>query len=149
MADRVFAGIALLVVLVYGWIAFTRIKAPFQYDPLGPETWPQILAIVAALCSLYILVRPDADKFDLNKLSFFKVAAMILLLIIYAALFQPIGFILSTAIFCTLAALLLGAVWWKAVLFGLVTGMIGYGIGDRLLSLNLPDGLLSSLFYPF
>ena len=39
MADRIFAGLLLLVTLAYGFIAFTIIKAPFQYDPLGPESW--------------------------------------------------------------------------------------------------------------
>ena len=145
MADRIFAILALLVVLGYGWIAFTVIKAPFQYDPLGPESWPQILALVAALCCLAILFRPDPERFKLNGPTALKITLMLIALIGYAALFEPAGFLLATALFATLASLLLGAKIPHALLFGLVTGVLGYLVGAKLLALNLPAGLLKNL----
>ena len=40
LADRVFAGVAILLVCGYGYFAFFAISAPIQYDPLGPERRP-------------------------------------------------------------------------------------------------------------
>ncbi|MEN3794882.1 tripartite tricarboxylate transporter TctB family protein, partial [Fulvimarina sp. MAC3] len=65
MADRIFAGALFLVALAYTYIAFFILQAPFQYDPLGPESWPQILGVVALLCLAYVFIRPDKDRFDL------------------------------------------------------------------------------------
>ena len=146
MADRIFASLALLVALGYGWIAFTSIKAPFQYDPLGPESWPRILALVGVLCCLYILFRPDTEPFELQGSAAFKVVVMLVALVGYAALFEPAGFVLATALFCAVAALLRGAELLKAILFGVATGIIGYLVGAKLLALNLPAGLLKFMF---
>lgn len=146
MADRLFASIALLIALGYGFIAFTGIKAPFQYDPLGPESWPRILAIVASLCCLWLLFRPDDTRFDLQSGTGLRIVLMLAALIGYAALFQPLGFVLSTALFCALASRLLGAGLMPALLFGVGTGVIGYLVGAKLLALNLPAGVLGKLF---
>ena len=96
MADRIFAGLLLLVTLAYGYIAFTIIKAPFQYDPLGPESWPQILSVVAVLCILGILRKPDVDSMHVAGKTWFRLGAMIILLFTYAELYEPRGFIVST-----------------------------------------------------
>jgi putative tricarboxylic transport membrane protein len=142
MADRVFAGLALLATLAYGAIAFAVIRAPFQYDPLGPESWPRILSVVAALCCLFILLRPDGTRFDLALAMLARLAGAVALLALYAALFQPLGFILSTALFSAVAARALGSGWIGAAVFGAASGVLGYGLCAGLLELNLPAGLL-------
>ncbi|MEE2950861.1 MAG: tripartite tricarboxylate transporter TctB family protein [Pseudomonadota bacterium] len=142
MADRLFAGALLIVAIAYTYIAFAILKAPFQYDPLGPESWPQILGCVAIPCILYVLWRPDVASFDLEMPTWARVGALFVLLMAYAWVFQPLGFILSTLIFCFLLSLMLGAKPLKAGLFGLVTGVAGYFVCTRLLELNLPAGKL-------
>ena len=67
MIDRIFSALMLALALAYVYIAFAIIKAPFQYDPLGPESWPQILSVYAALCCLYLLFKPDDIDWDLKK----------------------------------------------------------------------------------
>lgn len=142
MADRIFAGVALLVTLAYGAIAFAVIRAPFQYDPLGPESWPRILSVVAGMCCLFILARPDGTRFDVGLTMLARLAGAVALLALYAVLFQPLGFILSTTLFCAVAAKALGAGWAGAAGFGAATGVLGYGLCAGLLDLNLPAGLL-------
>lgn len=140
MADRIFAGILLIVTLSYGVIAFTGISAPFQYDPLGPESWPRILSIVALLCILHILWKPDIERLKVTKSTWFRLLAMVVLLLIYSELYEFLGFIVATVLFCTVVALMLGAQTWKAAAFGLCAGLFGYLLCVTLLDLNLPSG---------
>ena len=84
MADRLSGLIALVLIICYGFIAFTIIEAPFQYDPLGPETWPRILSVVAALCCLYIMVWPDRIAFILTRQSLVRLLIVLILLSAYA-----------------------------------------------------------------
>ena len=141
MADRIFGGLALAITLIYGIIAFTLIKAPFQYDPLGPETWPRILSIVAGLCCVYIIVRPDHIKIrSLGNHALVRIGLIIALLVGYAYLFEPLGFILSTVLFCGVLSRLLGASSLQGGLFGVASGVLGYGLCVGLLDLNLPLG---------
>ncbi|MGP3698980.1 tripartite tricarboxylate transporter TctB family protein [Rhodobacter sp. NSM] len=145
MADRVFAGLMLAVTLIYGWLAFTAIQAPFQYDPLGPESWPRLLSIVAALCLTAILLRPDVPTMNVARTTWVKIGLMVVLLVAYAELFQRLGFVLSTLAFGALSARLLGASWKNSILFGLIAGIAGYLICAGLLGLNLPAGPLPRL----
>lgn len=142
MSDRIFASVLAVVTLIYLWIAATAIKAPFQYDPLGPESWPRLLAVVMLLCLALLLWKPDRAPFDVARSSLGRLAATVVLLLAYARLYQPLGFILSTLLFGLLMARMLGASWLRAGLFGLGVGVGGYLLGAGLLDLNLPDGPL-------
>lgn len=142
MADRIFGCITLAIVLGYGFIAFTIIEAPFQYDPLGPESWPQILAVFAGLCCIYIILLPDGGGFKVLGTTLVRIAVLIVLLSGYAYLFEPLGFILSTTLFCLVLSKILGATVGQAMLFGVASGGFGYLICAVLLDLNLPEGMV-------
>lgn len=142
MADRIFAGVLLLIALGYTFIAFTVIKAPFQYDPIGPEGWPRLLGVVAILCSGYIVVRPDIASMNITAKTLGRLAVLVVLLFAYAAAFQPLGFIFSTWIFCSVLGAILGATPVRAVVFGAASGILGYLLCTVLLDLNLPAGIL-------
>lgn len=145
MADRIFAGAMLAIALAYTIIAFAIIKAPFQYDPLGPESWPRMLGIVAGLCCLYLLVRPDLSRFDVSVPTLGRLAAVVVLLFAYAWLYQPAGFVVATWAFAAVFATMLGATPLKAFLFGGATGIVGYFVCTVLLELNLPAGIIEPL----
>ncbi len=142
MADRIFAGVLLAVTLAYAAIAFTAISAPFQYDPLGPESWPRILSLVALACIAMILWKPDTETLGLTRQAWFRLAATVLALIAYAELYEPLGFVISTVLYGTVMALMLGAVRLRAVGFGLAAGVLGYLVCASLMGLNLPLGEL-------
>lgn len=145
MSDRIFAAITLAIFLIYGIIAFTIIKAPFQYDPLGPESWPRILSVVAILCSLYIMARPDKVSFGVANQTLVRITIVVALLSAYAYFFEIAGFIIATAVFCSLFSRLFGASTKEAILFGLATGICGHLLCVMLLDLNLPEGILAPL----
>ncbi|WP_375258448.1 tripartite tricarboxylate transporter TctB family protein [Citreimonas sp.] len=142
MVDRIFAGVLLIVTLAYAVIAFTVIKAPFQYDPLGPESWPQILSMVAMVCLLVILWKPDTTTMGVARKTWFRLAATIVMLVAYAELYEPLGFILSTILFGTALCAMLGAGIVRALVFGVSAGVAGYLLCVTLLELNLPEGEL-------
>ena len=149
MVDRIFAGVLLIVSLAYAVIAFTVIKAPFQYDPLGPESWPQILSLMAIACLLVILWKPDTDDLDVARQTWFRLAATIVMLCAYAELYEPLGFILSTILFGTALCAMLGAGIVRSIAFGISTGIGGYLLCVTLLDLNLPDGdLIEAIMEP-
>ena len=145
MPDRIFGAITLAIFLVYGIIAFTIIKAPFQYDPLGPESWPRILSVLAVLCSLYIMAKPDKISFGVPNQTLVRIAIVAALLAAYAYFFEVAGFIIATAVFCSLFSRLFGANLKEAILFGITTGVCGHLLCVMLLDLNLPEGLLAPL----
>jgi putative tricarboxylic transport membrane protein len=142
MVDRIFAGVLLIVTLAYAVIAFTAIKAPFQYDPLGPESWPQILSLVAIACLLVILRNPDTIAMGVARQTGFRLVATIALLVAYSELYEPLGFILATILFGAALCAMLGAGLRRAVVFGIAAGIGGYLLCVSLLDLNLPEGAL-------
>lgn len=142
MADRIFAAVLLAVSIGYAVIAFTVISAPFQYDPLGPESWPQILSVVAILCLLGILWKPDTNRLDVTKRVWFRLATAVVMLLAYGDLYEPLGFVLSTILFGTLMALMLGAPKLRALGFGVAAGIFGWLLCVTLMDLNLPEGAL-------
>ena len=140
MLDRIFAVVLLGIALAYGFIAFTVIEAPFQYDPLGPESWPRILAVAAVLCLVVLLWRPEVAGFDMGKVTWLKLGAALVLLFGYAELYEPLGFVIATFLFSALAGRLLGADWRRSGAFGVAAGVAGYLVCAGLLDLNLPPG---------
>jgi putative tricarboxylic transport membrane protein len=140
MADRLFAGALLLIALGYAWIAFTLIKAPIQYDPIGPESWPRILSSLTALCLIAVILAPSADRISVDRRALIRLGATLALLFGYAFLYRPLGFPLATWGFCSAMTLMLGARPAAAALFGGAVAILAYAGATELLDLNLPAG---------
>ncbi|MGB7432246.1 MAG: tripartite tricarboxylate transporter TctB family protein [Ahrensia sp.] len=145
MADRIFHSILLVIAIGYTIIAFTVIKAPFQYDPLGPESWPRLLGILAIACSAWIVIKPDIASLDLTRATLSRIGLALVILSIYAYLFQPLGFVFSTWLFCIALGRMLGAGWLSSVIFGAIAGIGGYLLFTVVLDLNLPAGVLEPI----
>ncbi len=141
MADRVFALAALALAAFYGFVAL-GLEAPFQYDPLGPETWPRLLAVAFALCAAYVLLRPGSDPDWDGAATLRRLGLSVAALVVYAVLFEPLGFVVTTSVYAG------GMAWWggarplPAAVYGLGLGVPGYFVCTRLLALNLPTGVL-------
>ena len=138
--ERVFACVAILLVCVYGYFAFFDISAPIQYDPLGPEGWPRFLSSAALLLCLSILRNADDRKTLSLQGSSKQVLIAAVLIWLYAAVFEWLGFALATVLFSAGLAGLMGARPSRALLFGVLVGVGQYLIAVYLLGLNLPAG---------
>lgn len=121
----------------------------------GPAFFPNVLATIYILlgaAELIVGFRAPHGKAsekpasaEAAKPSIRKFFEFVGLLVAFAALFQPLGFIVATLLFLFLLMLLLGVRPLKSVLFSLVyTGVIFLLFG-KLFTIGLPVGILSIL----
>ncbi len=142
MVDRLFAVALVALAVGYGAIAF-QLEAPFQYDPLGPGAWPEILSVALGLFGVALLFTPDESPSWGGFATVRRIAFVFSGLIAYALVFEAAGFMISTSVFCAALAGYLGARPHKALVFGVLVGVPGYFLFTRLLVLNLPRGPFS------
>jgi len=94
-SDRIFGLVVLFVAL--GYIASaTQIQTSFLSDPVGPKAFPMLIGAVAALSALVLLFRPDPDPNWPKLRTFGAILVAVIVLIIYAYLLKPMGFIIPT-----------------------------------------------------
>lgn len=96
-SDRIFGLVGLLIALAYVASA-TQIQTSFLADPVGPKTFPIIIGVVAAICCLVMLFRPDPDPEWPDAPTWVALAVAVVVLVGYAYALKPLGFLLPTAI---------------------------------------------------
>ena len=137
MSDRIFAIVVICVAV--GFIAAaTQIQLSFLTDPVGPKTFPIMVGAVASLAALVLLLRPDPSPSWPNLATLFRLFIAIAVLVAYAYLLKPMGFLLPTF----LAAGTISYQIHSRVFTSIVTGL-GLAIG---LFLIFKYGLGLSLF---
>ena len=95
--DRIFGVVVVLVAVAYG-VAALQFKQGFIVDPVGPKTFPLIVAGVSVVCGLMLIVKPDPDpEFPPLRTAGTLLMAM-LTLVAYAYAIKPLGFLIPTAI---------------------------------------------------
>ncbi|MEQ6917248.1 tripartite tricarboxylate transporter TctB family protein [Halomonas aquatica] len=143
--DRIFGVMMIALAVAYGWGA-TQLPEPFGgSEAVGPETFPLLLSVVLALSSLYLIVRPDPDNAWPWSRTGIELVISVVVLVLYAMLLQPLGFILSTALAVGTLCWRMGAQPLRAYLTGAVSGLVVYLVFNFALDLALPLGLLSFL----
>ena len=96
-SDRVFGLVAALVALAY-IVSATNIQTSFLSDPVGPKVFPIAIGVIAMLCSLYLVLRPDADPDWPAGRTFLALGFAVIVLVAYAYALKPLGFLLPTAV---------------------------------------------------
>ena len=139
MSDRIFAVLLLLGAVSYAIVAYS-LEVPFQYEPLGPKPWPILIAVIVSICAVIVLVRPDPEPHWLVGGTLVRHGVLLIGLALYAVLFEPLGFMLTTTVVCAVFALMLRASVLRAGAFGLLMGVAGYYLWTEVLQLNLPAG---------
>lgn len=139
--DRALGAVLLIVALSF-IVAAVRLQVPFQYEPLGPKAFPVILGALLAICGAVLAFRPDSIAWFDSRAAAGRVLAGALLLCVYAALFELLGFILSTALVVAAMSRLFGLSVLPAALYGVLLAVVAYfGAGEGM-GLNLPAGEL-------
>ncbi|MCC1493048.1 tripartite tricarboxylate transporter TctB family protein [Cognatishimia sp. F0-27] len=140
--DRWIALIILGIALAYGYAAYFTMDdllPPFmQRNPVWPSTFPKVLSVLAIITALIILLgieKPSGDQkepdIDYRKLGQYKIgqAGLLLgLMVLYALMLRPAGFLISTVGFLAIGAMILGErkVHILLPVAALATGIVWY-----------------------
>ena len=149
LAQRMFASALLLVCAGLAAMAWPY-QAAFSYEPVGPRAFPLLMLALMGLGLVYMIVRPspvvhseDDPKLDRETLT--KIGLCIVLLLIFAGTFEPLGFILSSILVGIPLARLYGGRWLpSSVIISLVSVGL-YLLFDKAMDVPLPLGLLDVL----
>lgn len=141
MSDRIFGLIWLAVSITIGALAW-QIHAPFSYEPVGPRSFPLLLAALMAACSIWLILRPGPPIRWPGPAMFKRIVTMFVVLLAYALVFQWLGFMLATALLTVGLGRLFGGSWTQCVVGGVAMGISFYVLFDRLLDVVLPVGTL-------
>lgn len=156
MTDRIiFVGI-LVVAGIYFW-ATSQIPTLEIGDPLGPKAFPRLLGvgllIAAAMLLAEMIKESKAPKeqpgeetaaTEPQDTSSYKiVAGAVVVTGTYFALFEPLGYAVSTSLFLlVMTSYFHKGKTWTNVLTSLLYGFLSYYAFTKLLGVNLPSGIL-------
>ena len=153
--DRWIAFVILLICLTYGYAAFFTmddlLPPIMQRAPIWPSSFPKVLAVGAVILSLAIVLgfekspsKGDAADINLSRLGDYNVGQALLLLglmVAYALLLRPLGFLASTFLFLFMGSFILGE--RRYGLMALVSALAAGGVWW------LVDGVLGVFLRPF
>ncbi|WP_434561818.1 tripartite tricarboxylate transporter TctB family protein [Pseudomonas sp. Z5-35] len=147
--QRIFAAVLLLICIGLALMAWPY-QAAFSYEPVGPRAFPLLILGLMGLALLYMLFRPTPvvhsdDDPQLDRETLQKIGICVLLLLVFAGTFEPLGFIVASILIGVPMARLYGGRWVpSAVIISLMA--IGlYLLFDKLMDVPLPLGLLDVL----
>ena len=95
-SDRIFGLVATLLALAYIASA-TQIETSFLSDPVGPKAFPVVIGIVAAICGMFLMLKPDPEPTWPTARTFGALGFAVIVLVLYAYTLRPLGFIIPTA----------------------------------------------------
>jgi putative tricarboxylic transport membrane protein len=141
MSDRLLGGIAILIAI--GLIVEAlRIETGLLVDPLGPQTFPVIIGIVLGISALYPLLRPDPEPDWPAPGRFVEIGIATLVMIAYAYLLEPLGFLIATALAVFVLSWRLGGQVVHCIPIGIGVAVLIYSVFHLILGLSLPKGPL-------
>ena len=149
LIQRIFASVLLLVCAGLALMAWPY-QAAFSYEPVGPRAFPLLMLGLMGLALLYMVFRPAPIKYSedeppLDRETLTKIAICVALLLVFAGLFEPLGFILSSIVIGIPMARLYGGRWVPSIVVTTLMAIGLYLLFDRVMEVPLPLGLLDVL----
>ncbi|NYH07573.1 tripartite tricarboxylate transporter TctB family protein [Pseudomonas moraviensis] len=149
LIQRIFASVLLLVCASLALMAWPY-QAAFSYEPVGPRAFPLLMLGLMGLALLYMVFRPapikhSEDEPPLDRETLTKITICVALLLVFAGLFEPLGFILSSILIGIPMARLYGGRWVPSVIVTTLMAIGLYVLFDRVMDVPLPLGLLDVL----
>ncbi|MGH1426395.1 MAG: tripartite tricarboxylate transporter TctB family protein [Arenicella sp.] len=136
--ERALALFFLIIATIYGYTAFFLMDAslpPFaKNSPIWPSTFPKVVSCLGALVGLSLIMssikQSAADAQDtMNELKGYQwspVLIFITMMVVYALLLRPFGFIFSSIGFLFIGALVLGEK--RYFLLAIIASIFSFGI---------------------
>jgi putative tricarboxylic transport membrane protein len=149
LIQRIFASVLLLACLGLALMAWPY-QAAFSYEPVGPRAFPLLMLGLMSLALLYMVFRPAPIKHSdeeppLDRETLTKIGICVALLLVFAGLFEPLGFILSSILIGIPMARLYGGRWMPSIVVTTLMAIGLYVLFDRVMDVPLPLGLLDVL----
>ncbi|WP_214512094.1 tripartite tricarboxylate transporter TctB family protein [Pseudomonas brassicacearum] len=147
--QRIFAAVLLLACIGLALMAWPY-QAAFSYEPVGPRAFPLLMLGLMGLALLYMVFRPtpivhsDEDP-HLDRETLQKIGICVVLLLVFAGTFEPLGFILASILIGVPMARLYGGRWVPSVVIISLMAIGLYLLFDKLMDVPLPLGLLDVL----
>lgn len=145
--DRSLALLVLLCFCLYGYSAFFVMDAqlpPFaKLSPVWPSSFPKLLALLGLALSLSQVLKPsnvlaEADTPNWRGWQWKTAMSFVAMMVSYAVLLRPIGFVASTVLFLMIGAALLGArQWWVMSIIALMSAFGIWYLVDPVLGIYL------------
>jgi putative tricarboxylic transport membrane protein len=126
--DRWIALVFIAFVRLYGYLAFftmDQLLPPFmQRNPVWPSTFPKVLSVLGIIVGLIVLFglegateesEPSATDINYRRLHDYKIGQALMLLalmVAYALMLRPAGFLMSTTVFLMGGSAILGERKW-------------------------------------
>ena len=96
-SDRVFGVVMIIVALGY-FLSARTIQTPLFPDPMGPKSFPMMIAAGVILCSIVIVLKPDDEPAWPAREALLSILLAALVMVGYAYTLKPLGFLIPTAI---------------------------------------------------
>jgi putative tricarboxylic transport membrane protein len=138
--DRLFA-IVIIVMAIIMYVIIGDMDEPYSPGALAASTYPRLILTCMIISSCLLILRSQQDEGQSITVSF-KGLSVIILMVMYIALLQTIGFFILTPIFLFILPLLAGFRRYALISVSVVVvTAILYGVFAWLLNIPLPAGL--------
>jgi putative tricarboxylic transport membrane protein len=157
LGPRIFA-LALLAFGLFVLFGTFQISGREGFSPSGPRFFPLVVSVGLLVFGMLFLISTTLrrDRFLGEKAAVEGAATdwpttglVAAILVVYAFLLDPLGYIVATALLFPAAAYVLGSRGRRKVLrnlaIGVVLGVVVFFSFTELLGVRLPDGLLDPL----
>lgn len=139
MSDRITGIVLLLLALAYGLEAW-GFSATFYTDPLGARAFPLAIAVFLIPLALFLVARPKFAARWPGLPAWPPLVVVLVTFILYAALLEPLGFLIATTLVFGVFALLFRVSAWRGLIAGVLFSAGLYALFVWGLSLYLPVG---------
>ena len=149
LLQRIFAAALLLVCAGLAAMAWPY-QAAFSYEPVGPRAFPLLMLALMGVGLIYMILRPspvvhNEEDPKLDRQTLTKIALCVLLLLVFAGTFEPLGFILSSLLIGIPMARLYGGRWLSSIVIISLVSIGLYLLFDKAMEVHLPLGVLDIL----
>ena len=156
MRDRIAGSVLLAVALVWIVLVFQTIE-PSQGTNAGPRAFPLFFGIALAGLSILMLLQtlwPRADGANGEipapaRKESWSVVAAIGAIVVYGALIEPLGFIVSTVLIVAAIMIVILRIYAPVTVAAMSIGLsLGcYLVFGKLLGTYLPPGTLITIYF--
>ncbi len=147
--DLTLAGIIIVFAGAFIAGAFMIDQPVTTFSAVGPRAFPIMIGIGMLLSGVWLGLQTwrrqaAAFKFsDLEEIDWKTWGATALVFLIYILIFEPVGYLISTAVFLFVVARVLGShAWLRDAIVSVTISLAIYYFFNGLLKVGLPKGLL-------